>query len=53
MLHDQIMTVLATLVPLLLINSVGLIRESYVTALSIASGVARRVRRRDDLRRRG
>ncbi len=43
MLHDQMITVLAaTVVPLVLINSVGIVRASYVTAHSIASGVARR-----------
>lgn len=40
MLHDQMITVLTTVVPLLLINSVGVIRGSY----SIASDVARRAR---------
>ncbi len=45
MLHDQMITVLAaTVVPLLLINSVGVVRASYATAHSIARGVARRHR---------
>ncbi len=44
MLHDQMIIVLATVVPLLLINSVGLVRSSYVRAHAIARGVARRAR---------
>jgi len=42
MLHDQMITLLATIVgPLLLINSVGIAKAAYVTARSLARGAAR------------
>ncbi len=46
MLHDQMIIVLATIVPLLLINSVDLVRSSFGSAHAMARGVARRARHR-------
>jgi hypothetical protein len=46
MLHDQVTTILAAIaVPLLLLNSVGIVRGAYATSLSIAGGTAHRGRR--------